>query len=123
MPGAEGPLQGPARRFMPMVARRLLLACLLVLAFSFPALSQSNTGLRGIVVDKDGAPLPSARVTLKNDSLGVSQGAVTDTKGEFRIVPLPPGKGYVLEVSFPGMGTIKMDVDITAGKVTPTSVT
>src|SRR6266571_5766637 len=108
---------------MPMVARRLFLAGLLVLAFSLPALAQSNSGLKGIVVDKDGAPLPSARITLKNDSLGVSQGAVTDTKGEFRIVPLPPGKGYVLEVQFPSMGTIKMDVDIAAGKVTATTIT
>ncbi len=106
-----------------MVARRLFLAGLLVLAFSLPALAQSNSGLKGIVVDKDGAPLPSARITLKNDSLGVSQGAVTDTKGEFRIVPLPPGKGYVLEVQFPSMGTIKMDVDIAAGKVTATTIT
>ena len=106
-----------------MVARRLLLACLLVLAFNLPALAQSNSGLRGVVVDKDGAPLPSARITVKNDSLGVNQGAVTDTKGEFRIVPLPPGKGYILEVQFPGMGTIKMDVDIAAGKVFATTIT
>src|SRR6266699_553353 len=108
---------------MPMVARRLFLAGLLILAFNLPALAQSNSGLRGVVVDEDGAPLPSARITLKNDSLGVNQGAVTDTKGEFRIVPLPPGKGYILEVQFPGMGTIKMDVDITAGKVFNTAIT
>ncbi len=106
-----------------MVTRRLLLAGLLVLAVIVPALAQSASGLKGLVVDKDGAPLPSARITVKNESLGVNQGAVTDTKGEFRIVPLPPGKGYVIEISFPSMGTIKMDVDITAGKVTPVSVT
>ena len=106
-----------------MVARRLLLAGCLVLAFNFPLLAQTNSGLRGTVVDKDGAPLPSARITIKNDSLGVTQGAVTDTKGEFRIVPLPPGKGYILEISFPSMATIKMDVDITAGKMFTTTIT
>jgi len=106
-----------------MVARRLLLAGLLILAVIVPALAQSASGIKGLVVDKDGAPLPSARITLKNDSLGVNQGTVTDTKGEFRIVPLPPGKGYVLEVAFPGMGTIKMDVDIVGGKVVSVPVT
>jgi hypothetical protein len=110
-----------------MDARKLLLlAGCLILAFTalnLPVLAQTNAGLKGTVVDKDGSPLPSARISIKNVSLGVSQGAVTDARGEFRIVPLPPAHGYVLEVGFPGMGTIKMDVDITAGKVFTTTIT
>ncbi|MBI1949735.1 MAG: carboxypeptidase regulatory-like domain-containing protein, partial [Acidobacteria bacterium] len=110
-----------------MDARKLLLlAGCLTLAFTvlcLPAFAQTNAGLRGTVVDKDGAPLPSARITIKSDALGISQGAITDAKGEFRIVPLPPGRGYILEVAFPGMGTIKMDVDITAGRVFTTTIT
>jgi hypothetical protein len=110
-----------------MDARRVLLlaGCLTVVftVLCLPAIAQTNSGLKGTVVDKDGAPLPSARISIKNDSLGVSQGAVADAKGEFRIVPLPPGKGYVLEVAFPGMGTIRMDVDVTAGKVFTTTIT
>ena len=110
-----------------MDARRfLLLAGCLVVVFTtlcLPAMAQTNAGLKGTVVDKDGAPLPSARITIKNDSLGVNQGAVTDAKGEFRIVPLAPGKGYVLEVAFPEMGTIKMDVEVSAGKIFTTTIT
>lgn len=108
-----------ARRFL------LLAGCLAVVftALCLPAMAQTNAGLKGTVVDKDGAPLPSARVTIKNDSLGVNQGAVTDAKGDFRIVPLPPGKGYTLEVAFPEMGTIKMDVEVAAGKVFTTTIT
>ncbi|HEV8702165.1 MAG TPA: TonB-dependent receptor [Candidatus Polarisedimenticolia bacterium] len=108
-----------ARRFL------LLAGCLTVVftVLCLPAIAQTNSGLKGTVVDKDGAPLPSARISIKNGSLGVSQGAVADAKGEFRIVPLPPGKGYVLEVAFPGMGTIRMDVDVTAGKVFTTTIT
>ena len=106
--------------------RFLLLAGCLAIVFTtlcLPAFAQSSAGLKGTVVDKDGAPLPSARVTIKNDSLGVNQGAVTDAKGEFRIVPLPPGKGYIIEVAFPGMGTIKMDAEVAAGKVFTTTIT
>jgi len=110
-----------------MDARKLLLlaGCLILTlaALCLPALAQTNAGLRGTVVDKDGAPLPSARISIKSSALGISQGAVTDARGEFRIVPLPPGHGYILEVAFPGMGTIKMDVDITAGKVFTTTIT
>ena len=110
-----------------MDARKLLLlAGCLTLAFTalcLPVLAQTNSGLKGMVVDKDGAPLPSARISIKNDALGISQGAITDAKGEFRIVPLPAGRGYVLEVAFPGMSTIKMDVDINAGKVFATTIT
>ncbi|MEK7798615.1 MAG: TonB-dependent receptor [Acidobacteriota bacterium] len=110
-----------------MDARKLLLlAGCLALAFTalcLPVLAQTSAGLKGMVVDKDGAPLPSARISIKNDAVGISQGAITDAKGEFRIVPLPAGRGYVLEVSFPGMSTIKMDVDINAGKVFATTIT
>jgi outer membrane receptor protein involved in Fe transport len=107
-----------------MVARRLLLlAGCLILAFNVPLFAQATSGLKGKVIDKDGQPLPTARVALKNDALGVNQTAITDANGEFRIAPLPPGKGYVLEVSFTGMSTIKMDVDITAGRTLTQTVT
>src|SRR5437867_8996108 len=107
-----------------MVARRLLLlAGCLILAFNLPVFAQATSGLKGKVVDKDGQPLPTARIVLKNDSLGVNQSVVTDASGEFRIAPLPAGKGYVLEVQFPQMSTIKMDVEIPAGRVFTVTVT
>src|SRR5262245_5668611 len=108
-----------------MVARRiLLLAGCFLLAINLPIIAQVNSGLRGKVVDKDGQPLPTARVVLKNDALSVNQTAITDANGEFRIVPLPPGKGFVLEISFTGMATIKMsDLEITAGRLLNVPVT
>jgi outer membrane receptor protein involved in Fe transport len=95
----------------------------LLLAFQTVSLAQTTAGLRGVVVDKEGQPLPAATVTLTNTSLGVSQGARTDAKGEFRIAPLPPGKGYTLKVSFPAMSTIELDVDVTAGRMGVINVT
>ncbi|HEX9426139.1 MAG TPA: carboxypeptidase-like regulatory domain-containing protein, partial [Candidatus Polarisedimenticolia bacterium] len=85
----------------------LLAGCFLML-LSQPALAQAPAGIRGVVLDKDGAPIPGATVTITNEALSISQGAVTDAKGEFRIVPLPPGKNYKVRVAFPTMSTVTM---------------
>jgi hypothetical protein len=97
---------------------------LLAFALALPAGAQTNAGLKGTIVDKDGAPLPAATVTVTNTTLGITQGAVTDAKGEFRIAPLPPGKGYTVKVEFPGMSTITLtDVEITAGRLSSVPIT
>jgi outer membrane receptor protein involved in Fe transport len=107
-----------------MISRRILvLAACLILACNLSAFAQGNSGLKGKVVDKDGQPLPTARISLKNESLGIDQQTVADATGEFRIAPLPPGKGYVLSASFTGMSTIKMDVELSAGKIFQTLLT
>src|SRR5207245_11804600 len=89
-----------------------------------PAAAETAGGPLGIVVDKDGAPIPGATINVTNSTLGVSpMGAITDAKGEFRIVPLPPGRGYVVEVSFPTMAKIRQDVEVASGRITPLQVT
>lgn len=97
----------------------LLLAGLLVLLPFGQAFAQTTGGIRGQVLNKDGEPLPGATVVISNASLGVQQGAMTDAKGEFRVVPLAPGKGYSVRVQFPGMSTItQSDVEVTPGRIT-----
>jgi hypothetical protein len=110
-----------------MVARSLTL---LLLAFAVasqpldPAFAQTTGGIRGTVLNKDGEPLPGATVVISNAMLGVQQGAVTDAKGEFRVVPLAPGKGYSVRVQFPGMSTVTVpDVEVAANRVTNVPVT
>jgi len=110
-----------------MTPRNILLiagSLLLAFALALPAGAQTNAGLKGTVVDKDGAPLPGATVTVSNSTLGITQGAVTDVKGEFRIVPLPPGKGYTVKVAFSGMSTITLsDIEVTGGRLSTVQVT
>ena len=101
----------------------VLLAGLLFLLPFAPVSAQTGSGIKGTVVDKDGAPMPGATVTVTNATLGVTQGAVTDAKGEFRIVPLPPGRGYSLTVSFPSMTKVTIDVEVISGRVTSQPVT
>ncbi len=110
-----------------MFLRRSLLVVLagcLLMALAQPALAQSVAGIKGVVLDKDGAPIPGATVTISNAALGVSQGAVTDAKGEFRIVPLAPGKSFRVRVAFPTMSTVTLsDVEVIAGRVASVPVT
>lgn len=110
-----------------MLMRRptiLLLAGVLALLPLSPAQAQTTGGLRGQVVDKDGQPLPTARVIITNTSLGVQQATVTDAKGEFRVVPLPPGKGYSVRVEFPEMSTVSIpDIEVPANRIVSVPVT
>jgi len=79
----------------------LLLSCVCVYA-------QSAGTVRGVITDKGGAPMPGAVVTLrsaKNPSIDKT-GTVTDTRGEFRLLNLPPGDDYQVSAAFPGMSTI-----------------
>ncbi len=102
----------------------LALAGCLLLALPGSASAQPASGLRGVILDKDGAPLPGATVLVTNPGLGVSQGAVTDAKGEFRVVPLPPGRGYSVKVSFTGMATVNLsEIEVTPGRVSGVPVT
>jgi len=105
-----------------MVTRSLTLLMLTGLLALLPlhtADAQTTGGIRGTVLNKDGEPLPGATVLITNAALGVNQGAVTDAKGEFRVVPLVPGKGYSVRVQFPGMSTVTQpDVEVTANRVT-----
>lgn len=104
---------------------RLLLAALIVLLPLSIVLAQSSGGLQGTVLDKDGNPLPTARIIITNTSLGIQQQAViADAKGEFRVMPLPPGKGYSVRVEFPEMSTVTIpDVEVVAGKMVKIPVT
>ncbi len=108
-----------------MIPKRsvLLILCLgsLLLPAPGPALAQSTPGIRGIVLDKEkgGPPIPGATVTVANPSTGLSRGAVTDARGEFRVVPLPPGRGYTVTISFPDMATVIIsDIEVAVSAVT-----
>ena len=110
-----------------MVMRRFsnpLLTALLALTIAVPVMAQGTGGLRGTVLDKDGQPIVGATVSVSNPDLNISTGAATDAKGEFRIAPLPPGKGYSLTVSFPTMGKItQSDIEVPANKMLVVPIT
>ncbi len=80
--------------------------------------AQVSGGLQGIILDKERTPIPGATVVAVNTAQGLSRGVLSDLGGRYRIVPLPPGHGYSLNVSFPGMATVEMsDIDVPPGTV------
>jgi outer membrane receptor protein involved in Fe transport len=97
----------------------------ILLISSLSAFAQTTPGtVKGVVVDKEGSPLPGATVTLENKSIGVvGLGGVTNAQGEFRITPVPPGKNYDLTVMMPGHQQIKFTLEVYAGKTVVQNVT
>ena len=107
-------------------AKRLAgFASVILFLSSLSAFSQSIPGtVKGVVVDKDGGPLPGATVTLENKAMAiVGLGGVTNAQGEFRITPVTSGKGYTLRVSLPGYQKIEFTLDVPAGKTMVQNVT
>ncbi len=100
-------------------ARQALIVSLLALLAAAPILAQTTAStLKGTIVDKDGNPLPGVTVVLENPSLGVTGlGGVTNAQGEFRITPVPPGKGYILSANLPSYTKIQFkDIEIPASR-------
>ena len=62
---------------------------------------QADTSIRGVVTDASAALVPSAHVTLANAATGLERRTVSDTKGEYEFLQVPPGT-YVLTVESSG---------------------
>ena len=79
-------------------ALALLICCL---AFGAPfAAAQSTTqgAVGGTVKDPQGAVVPNAPVTVKNEETNKEFAATTDDEGRFRVVQLDPGN-YTVTIS------------------------
>jgi hypothetical protein len=82
------------------------------------AVEGATLGGIGGTVEGPSGPIPGATVTVTNPSLAVATGAQTDARGAWRVVPLPPGAGYVVRAAFPGMATVTVpDIAVVSGRV------
>ena len=84
------------------VCRSVALFVVLVTGFSPATLAQSDlTSVVGIIHDPTGAVIPSASVTVRNESTGAVRKATTVGNGSFSITNVPAGT-YTLTVEAPG---------------------
>src|SRR5437870_12727152 len=93
-------------RLGAFVAAVLVIAAYLALA---PSSASAQSGFAGIVKDTTGAVLPG--VTVEASSPALIEGrrsAVSDEKGQYKIVDLRPGT-YTVTFSLPGFSTLKRD--------------
>src|SRR5262245_50368021 len=67
------------------------LAAIVLLILPAAAIAQSTATLRGAVTDDQGAALPGANITVRNQATGEERSAVSDKDGAFRIPALVPG--------------------------------
>ena len=75
-----------------------------LLIASMAALTSAQTGttsLHGVVTDRTGATVGSAKVTVSNGGQGLNREVDTNAAGEYEFLSLPPGT-YVVTVEAPG---------------------
>jgi outer membrane receptor protein involved in Fe transport len=90
-----------------MSKRVAVFGSLLLLLFgTLPLLAQATTGsLSGTVVDATGGTLPGVTVELTGPSMQGAHTQVTDSKGNFRFLNVPPGENYRITASLSGFAS------------------
>jgi len=78
---------------------------LMLLVLPFMLQAQKSTGtLRGFVTDDSGAPLPGVTVEIESAALMIPRADVTDARGSYRFLYLPPGR-YTICTKLEGFDT------------------
>lgn len=102
----------------PLTALFLLaLTC----ATSF-AQSTTDGAIGGVVKDPNGAVVPNASVTTRNEATNQEKTATSDSEGRFRVVQLQPGS-YIVSVTASGFAAYTaQNVIVEVGRVTPLDI-
>src|SRR6188768_1695557 len=96
---------------------RAALSCLLLLAFSLPAVAQEQSGsIHGVVRDAQGGVLPGATVEARSTRNAGVLTTVTDTAGAFRFPALAPG-AYEFTATLAGFAPSKAAAEVTLGQL------
>ncbi len=91
------------RRFLVFTS-----AILLIALFAGTAYAQTGGSLSGYVKDEQGAVLPGVTVTARSPDLIRPATDITDDRGFYRVVNLPPGE-YELTAELTGFATVKRE--------------
>src|SRR5271163_2984135 len=102
------------------LSRRLLLLLLLAPLEVVSAQNPRGT-LRGAVEDPSGARVPGAGLAIQSQQSGGERTALSDSRGEFRVEDLPPGK-YRLTATAPGFASASADVTVVVSEVRDISI-
>ena len=106
-----------SKRTPPVLARLAVLClCLAFSTLNAFAQSQATTGdIEGRVLDPNGAVIPNATITAKNEATGFERTVNTDADGNYRIIMLPPGT-YTVEATANGFNKVGTNaVQVTVG--------
>ena len=81
--------------------RNLAASLALLLMASMAGAQTGTTSLHGVVTDRTGATVGTAKVTVANGAQGLNRELDTNAAGEYEFLSLPPGT-YVFTVEAPG---------------------
>lgn len=87
---------------------RGLVSLFLLTLLSGSLLAQASSSLRGTIIDPKGAVVAGAKVTLLDSQNGFTRSAVTDERGDYQFLQVPPST-YQVTVSAPGFATLKQE--------------
>ena len=99
------------------MTRSSCLAIVLALTWSAVVNAQitSEGSIRGVIRDAQGAVLPGATITATSPTVAAPRATVSDQRGDYRLVDLPPGE-YVLVAELSGFSKVsRSGVIIRAG--------
>lgn len=86
---------------------RVLVLAIVALGFTLPAAAQRTTAdLQGTVTDEQGAVLPGATVTIRNQSTGLVRTVVTDAGGRYLVRGLPVEGSYDVRADLQGFASV-----------------
>ena len=90
---------------------------LMALAWASPVRGQgAGASVEGTVKDQQGAVLPGASVTLRNEDTGVTRTTTTEADGHYRFLALAPGR-YRLKAELSGFAAGEIgDITLTIGR-------
>jgi hypothetical protein len=92
-----------------MRTSRLLVVMLALLVWASAATAQTGMGgLRGVIVDAQGGALPGVTVTATSPQMLGPQSDVTNERGEYRVINLPPGT-YMLTAELVGFAGFRQE--------------
>lgn len=90
--------------------------------FAGPSNATGALPPQGAVVDPNGAAIPNATVTIRDQNTGATRTLTTDQSGNYSVSGLPPGN-YKIEVDAPGFKkSIVENVAVQPGQVAATGV-
>jgi len=111
----------------------LLVVLMVLTAPAFPQATAAFGSVSGTVLDASGSPVPAAKVTVSNSSLGLNRESSTTDGGIFVAPALTPGQGYKVGISKEGFAsyasaefevhvgeTVNLKVALAVGAVTQT---
>lgn len=99
---------------------RLSLVAIMLATMCVVASAQSNVdgAIGGTVNDPNGAVVPNASVTVKNEGTNKEKTTTTDSEGHFKVIQLQPGS-YTVSITAPGFGAFsKPSVVVEVGRTT-----